>query len=810
MKALLLIRYPMALTTTNLNNLTPDELVSLLLGTGVTVSNIQITPGVGNGNLAIGSFNGGFSENLGIDSGVILSSGNISEIVGPNDSDSTGQELGTPGDLDLDLILNPNLLDETDDREEVEGDTNDAIVLEFDFIPAHEEFVFEYVFASDEYNEFANSSFNDIFAFLLDGENIALIPGTNIPVSINNINAEENTSFFRNNDLDDVGVNELIPTEFDGLTTVLGVRGFVTPGQTHNLKLVIADTGDSIYDSAVFLKAGSLSTPPIIADATLNVNNRDIVTIGGSVTPALAKLKFTLSGTNTHSINEVGIFEVDDDFGTINGVAPGSPEYQQLALARITSRSIFTGLPGSLMDGQNLTRFINYDVGSKVGFYMVAGGTTDMVLSNTPLFFHQPTPEVLFSFPEANFNSQDPLQIANNGNALTLSWESDFIDYDYDDLVLTVEVADPSKLPNSTLSSRRQGDIQKEIIDLSILKDNEKITTNINVWSESAHHNRVGLYRLENAQGAVFDAINEEIITPDQNGYLAAAIRQRVFEFDSSNQDSIELEKGYYAPYMIVGATADEWLNSNPNNFYAKDTFAYVPFIDAGNTAQINYDRVTLLADNVFAFEDQLIAESDYDFNDIIMKVDLIPNNPISSIENASLQSNDTASVDTNANNILDVGLDTNNNSPLNHPINRFQNSDLPGTYLYAGAAESQNIHANFPNFIDEGLAFKVAAAPVDDLIALNRFQNTDFPGTYLYAGEAESQNIRTNFPNFIEEGIAFYVYDGAADKGVDFYRLQNQAIPGTYLFVTAEERQNILANYPNFIDEGVAFEAEI
>ncbi len=226
--------------------------------------------------------------------------------------------------------------------------------------------------------------------------------------------------------------------------------------------------------------------------------------------------------------------------------------------------------------------------------------------------------------------------------------------------------------------------------------------------------------------------------------------------------------------------------------------------------AQINYDRITLLGDNVFAFEDQLIAESDYDFNDIIMKVDLVPNKKISSVENAVLQNNNIPSDANVANSILEVGLDTNNNSVLNHPINRFQNGDLPGTYLYAGETESQNIRQNFPNFIDEGQAFKVAIAPVDDLIYLNRFQNSDVPGTYLYAGEAESQNIRQNFPNFIEEGIAFYVYDGAADKGVDFYRLQNQDIPGTYIYVTAEERQGILASAPNFIDEGVAFEAAI
>lgn len=153
------------------------------------------------------------------------------------------------------------------------------------------------------------------------------------------------------------------------------------------------------------------------------------------------------------------------------------------------------------------------------------------------------------------------------------------------------------------------------------------------------------------------------------------------------------------------------------------------------------------------------------------------------------------------------LGTILNDDVTLNTPINRFQNTQRPGTYLFAGEAESTNIRQNFRNFTEEGVAFKVATQPADGLIAMTRFQNTAVPGTYLYAGEAESANIRQNFPNFVEEGIAFYVYDGNANKGVDFYRLQNTQQPGTYLFAGEEEKNNILANFPNFKLEGVAFE---
>lgn len=146
----------------------------------------------------------------------------------------------------------------------------------------------------------------------------------------------------------------------------------------------------------------------------------------------------------------------------------------------------------------------------------------------------------------------------------------------------------------------------------------------------------------------------------------------------------------------------------------------------------------------------------------------------------------------------------------LNTTFTRFQNNDRRGTFLFAGPAESQSIRNNFPNFIEEGAAFKVAVQANDDLIRINRFQNRNVPGTFLFAGETESQSIRQNFPNFTEEGIAFYVYDGNANKGVDFFRFQNTQQPGTFIFVGEQERNNILANFPQFRLEGVAFEVAV
>ncbi|MGK7898918.1 MAG: calcium-binding protein [Xenococcus sp. (in: cyanobacteria)] len=143
-------------------------------------------------------------------------------------------------------------------------------------------------------------------------------------------------------------------------------------------------------------------------------------------------------------------------------------------------------------------------------------------------------------------------------------------------------------------------------------------------------------------------------------------------------------------------------------------------------------------------------------------------------------------------------------------PFYRFQNSAVPGTYLYAAGTEAQNVRNNFPGFVEEGLAFNAAIEPGDDLIPLYRLQSRPRPGTYIFVGEEELNNITTDpnlSNNFIVEGIAFYVYDGAAEKGTDFIRFQNSAVPGTYLYASGSEADIIRENFPNFIEEGVAFE---
>jgi uncharacterized repeat protein (TIGR01451 family) len=270
----------LSVTTTDLNSTTPQQLAQLLAGPGVTVSNVTFS----GANVAGGSFSGGLADGLGIESGVILSSGNIANAAGPNTNDGVTMANNTPGDDDLNSILG-------------KAATEDAAVLQFDFVPVAGTVTFRYVFASDEYNEFVGL-FNDIFAFFIDGQNVALIPGTTTPVAINTVNLETNSAFYRNNDPSDLGTPTPFATQFDGFTTVLTATATLTPNVSHHIKLTIADTSDDILDSAVFLEAASF-----VAQSNLTISK----TAPESVPPG-STITYTITygnASNTSATNVV-------------------------------------------------------------------------------------------------------------------------------------------------------------------------------------------------------------------------------------------------------------------------------------------------------------------------------------------------------------------------------------------------------------------------------------------------------------------------------------------------------------------------
>ena len=282
------------LTDTKLN---ATALAQALVGAGVTVTNATYTGAL----RAAGTFSA-TGTSMGFNSGVVLSSGSVRNVLGPNCDTGISSENGTLGDSDLTTLANvgnPNN----------DITTNDAAILEFDFVPTSDTISFQYVFASDEYNEFV-FDFNDVFGYFLNGQNIALIPGTQTPVSINNVNNGNSTGDpsnppvnpqdFVNNDFQWTDTAP-VDTEMDGMTIVFTATGTVTPGQTSHIKLAIADANDYALDSSVFIKGGSFTS----SDATLTPTSQDFgsIAVGSSSAP----ITFTLANVGANSIDINGI-----------------------------------------------------------------------------------------------------------------------------------------------------------------------------------------------------------------------------------------------------------------------------------------------------------------------------------------------------------------------------------------------------------------------------------------------------------------------------------------------------------------------
>ncbi len=233
-----------------------QALAQKLVGDGVSISNVTLVAD----SRGTGFFNNISGTNIGIDSGIVLTNGRAKSIGtgegelgldGVNGITITSLEQGAAGDADLEALVNDQ--------------THDACVLEFDFVPLGDSIKFRYILSSEEYPVFACSNFNDAFAFFIQGPgfpvptNIALIPGTTLPVTINNVNGEACTGLpqFPQFYVDNAG-NAFFT--HNGHTVVLTAAARVQPCQTYHLKLVIADVGDERYDSGVFLEAKSLTS----------------------------------------------------------------------------------------------------------------------------------------------------------------------------------------------------------------------------------------------------------------------------------------------------------------------------------------------------------------------------------------------------------------------------------------------------------------------------------------------------------------------------------------------------------------------
>ncbi len=241
---------------TDATTYTAQQLIEDILIDSNCIENVIVTNVVG------GDFGGtdqsyGYFDASGtsfpFQNGIVLSTGRLQNVDGPNTTLSDDDATGWSGDSDLEQALNEN-------------NTINATILEFEFTAIADQISFRYLFASEEYQEGnANTcQFSDLFGFLIrptsatQYENIALVPGTTTPVKVTTVHpaipngcAAQNEAYFGSWN------NATAPINFNGQTAVLEATTTVIPNQTYHVKLVIADEQNFRYDSAVFLEAGS-------------------------------------------------------------------------------------------------------------------------------------------------------------------------------------------------------------------------------------------------------------------------------------------------------------------------------------------------------------------------------------------------------------------------------------------------------------------------------------------------------------------------------------------------------------------------
>lgn len=235
----------------NINSV--NDAVQKLAGDGVVISNVsyQFT----GGGKPVGIFQDDFGI-LGVKEGLVLTSGSATNASGPNDSGckTTINQNKSVSSPELESLVTKPIYD--------------MVTVEFDIQVSSNLLEFVYVFGSDEYLEYVDGLYYDVFGFFISGpgingvQNLAVLPNTQTPVSVGTINSKVNSNYYINNG---TGATPLIniDVQYDGFTKPLKASAIVEPCKTYHIKLIIADVNDQTCDSGVFLENKSFTSKNI-------------------------------------------------------------------------------------------------------------------------------------------------------------------------------------------------------------------------------------------------------------------------------------------------------------------------------------------------------------------------------------------------------------------------------------------------------------------------------------------------------------------------------------------------------------------
>ncbi|OLP16922.1 PEP-CTERM sorting domain-containing protein [Leptolyngbya sp. 'hensonii'] len=228
----------MAFSITQNNN--SSALLNALLGNTDGLSNFSVTA-TGDA-AAFGLFS---ADPFGLDNGIVLSTGKAQQVAGVNTVSNGGSDFSTDFGSS--------------------GATGDTTSLEisFDADATADKLFFQYVFGSEEFVEYGGSQYNDKFELLLNGVNLAKLSDGK-DVTINNLVPNPSGPYHADYVNNPAGPSTV--TKLDGYTQALTFEGLLNKNAKNTLTIKIQDVGDGIYDSAVFLKGGSLGTKQLVPE----------------------------------------------------------------------------------------------------------------------------------------------------------------------------------------------------------------------------------------------------------------------------------------------------------------------------------------------------------------------------------------------------------------------------------------------------------------------------------------------------------------------------------------------------------------
>jgi gliding motility-associated-like protein len=312
---------------------TPVSLVNTLIGNScIEVSNISISSAQ-----SVGYFNRNNSS-FPINEGIIIRNGNAKFSEGSYTGTNLDSQVNSNNDAALQALVA---------AQGQTGNITDVAFLEFDFVPLSNNFSFDFLFASNEYGQYQCASF-DTFAFLLTDlttnitTNLAVIPGTNTPVSVLSIRdnaynsgcSSSNSQLFSTYNVTNAAASTI---NMRGFTNVMNASSIVNPNNPYRIRLVIGDYSDFRFDSAVFLSAGSfITTIDLGEDTTICTGNTQTITTGLDNT--IYNHVWTRNGvvlseiSNSLIINEPGTYNVTVTTNTSNCIISDEIIFYELSL----------------------------------------------------------------------------------------------------------------------------------------------------------------------------------------------------------------------------------------------------------------------------------------------------------------------------------------------------------------------------------------------------------------------------------------------------------------------------------------------